>query len=92
MSTRLFVGGLPWETTEDQLRQLFAEAGTVVSATIVMDKFTQRPKGFGFVEMSTPEEAKAAIEKINGKLLGDRTIKVDEARPREERPGGYSNR
>ena len=81
MSTKLYVGGLPYETTEDALKDLFAEAGTVASATIIVDKISGRSKGFGFVEMSSEEEAKKAIEALNGKEFEGRTIVVDEARP-----------
>ncbi len=81
MSTKLYVGGLPYETTEDALKDLFSEAGTVVSATIIIDKISGRSKGFGFVEMSSEEEAKKAIESFNGKDFGGRNLMVDEARP-----------
>lgn len=89
---KLFVGGLAWATTDDALRAFFAAAGTVVSATIITDKFSGRSKGFGFVEMSTPEEAQKAISELNGQQLDGRAITVSEARPqapREDR-GGYS--
>lgn len=81
MSTKLYVGGLPYETTEDALKDLFSEAGTVASAAIIVDKISGRSKGFGFVEMSSEEEAKKAIEVLNGKDFGGRTIVVDEAKP-----------
>ncbi len=90
MATKLFVGGLSWDTTDDKLREFFAQAGTVVSATVITDKFSGRSKGFGFVEMSTAEEAKKAKE-LGGKELDGRTITVDDARPqapRENRSGG----
>lgn len=93
MATKLFVGGLSWDTTEDKLREFFAQAGTVVSATIITDKFTGKSKGFAFVEMSTPEEAEQAKQKLNGQLLDDRNIAVSDARPqvpRENRFGGSS--
>lgn len=86
MANRLYVGGLPYETTEDQIRDSFAQAGTVVMANIIMDRMTGRSKGFGFVEMSTNEEAQAAIDMWNGKDFGGRKLTVNEARPMEERP------
>lgn len=86
MATKLFVGGLAWATREDSLRDFFSTAGTVVSATVITDRATGRSKGFGFVEMATEEEAKAAIEKLNGQELDGRNINVNEARPREEQP------
>lgn len=86
MAKRLFVGGLPYEATEDQLKQLFASAGTVASCNIIFDKFSGRSKGFGFVEMSSDEEAAKAIETLNGTDMGGRKIVVNEARPLEERP------
>ncbi|MBI4669615.1 MAG: RNA-binding protein [Elusimicrobia bacterium] len=89
MGKRLYVGNLPFETTEDQLRALFAESGQIASVKLITDKFTGRSKGFGFVEMNTEDEAKAAIQKLNGSSLGSRQIKVNEAKPMEERgPGG----
>jgi RNA recognition motif-containing protein len=91
VATRLFIGGLPWATTSDELRDMFAAVGTVVNATVMMDKMTGRSRGFGFVEMATEEEAKAAVEKLNGTEIAGRKIIVNEARPqapREDR-GGY---
>ncbi len=88
MSTRLFVGNLSYQTTEDDLRQLFAGVGSVSSVTLVTERDSGRSKGFGFVEMETPEDAQKAIAQLNGQNLHDRTIKVDLARPREERSGG----
>ena len=88
MATRLFVGSLSWNTTDDQLKDFFATVGNVVSANVIVDRETNRSKGFGFVEMSTDEEAKAAVEQLNNKELDGRTIVVNEARPREERPRG----
>ncbi|OGG05073.1 RNA-binding protein [Candidatus Gottesmanbacteria bacterium RBG_16_52_11] len=85
MSTKLFVGGLSWDTTDESLRTFFATAGTVVSATVITDKFSGRSKGFGFVEMSSVEEAKKAMETLNGQTLDGRTIAVNEARPQEPR-------
>lgn len=94
MAKKLYVGGLPYSTTEDELRDAFAGAGSVTSASIIMDRMSGRSKGFGFVEMSTDDEAKAAIDMWNGKDFGGRTLTVNEARPMEERPrngggGGY---
>jgi len=86
MATKLFVGSLAWATTDDQLKDFFAQAGTVVSASVIIDRETNRSKGFGFVEMSSDEEAKAAVDQLNGKDLDGRAIVVNEARPREERP------
>lgn len=85
MSTKLFVGSLPYSTKDDELNELFAQAGTVVSAQVIMDKFTGRSKGFGFVEMASPEEAQAAIQKYNGYQMGGRTLTVAEARPKQSR-------
>ena len=86
MASKLFVGSLAWATNDDSLRDFFSSAGTVVSATVIQDRETNRSKGFGFVEMSSDEEAKAAVEQLNGKELDGRPIVVNEARPREERP------
>lgn len=95
MATKLFVGSLPYSVTDDQLGQLFAEAGTVVSAKVIMDRDSGRSKGFGFVEMSSEEEAQAAIKNMNGKEVDGRTITVSEARPQEPRNngprGGFGN-
>ncbi|OHA73412.1 MAG: RNA-binding protein, partial [Candidatus Wildermuthbacteria bacterium RIFCSPLOWO2_01_FULL_48_16] len=77
MEKKLYVGGLPYSTTEDELRELFAQAGTVESATIIQDRTTGRSKGFGFVEMATPEEAQKAVEMWNGKEVGGRTLTVN---------------
>lgn len=86
MNTRLYVGSLSYDTTEEGLKETFSQAGTVTSATIITDKFSGRSKGFGFVDMSTEEEAQKAIEMFNGKELDGRTIVVSEARPLRERP------
>lgn len=86
MAKKLYVGGLSYDTSEDGLKQAFAEFGTVDSAIVITDKMSGRSKGFGFVEMSTEEEAKKAVEAMNGKELDGRTLRVDEARPQEERP------
>lgn len=85
MATKLYVGSLPYKTTNSDLEQLFGQAGTVVSATVISDKFTGRSKGFGFVEMSSNEEAAKAIEMFNGYELEDRKIVVNEARPLKPR-------
>jgi len=81
MSNKLYVGSLSYDTTDDSLKDLFSKAGKVVSATVITDKMSGRSKGFAFVEMSTEEEAKKAIEMFNGKEHDGRTIIVDEARP-----------
>jgi RNA recognition motif-containing protein len=84
--TRLFVGNLSYNTTEDDLRSLFAEAGNITSINLMLDKFTGKSRGFAFIEMSTPEEANKAIELFHGKDLQDRALTVNIARPREDRP------
>jgi len=92
MAKKLYVGGLPYSTTDEALKAAFEQAGTVVSAVIINDKFTGRSKGFGFVEMSTEEEAQKAIEMWDGKDFEGRTIKVNEARPMDaSAPRGGSN-
>src|ERR1700683_2932730 len=91
MATKLFIGSLAWATTDDSLKDFFATVGTVVSASVIVDRDTNRSKGFGFVEMSSDEEAKAAVDQLNNKELDGRTIVVNEARPREERPRGSFN-
>ncbi len=88
MAKKLYVGGLSYDTTEGSLKETFAEAGTVESANVITDRATGRSKGFGFVEMSSDEEAKKAIEIFNGKELDGRTITVNEAKPMEDRPRG----
>ncbi len=85
MAKKLYVGGLSYNTTEGTLRDTFAQAGTVETATVIIDKMTNRSKGFGFVEMSTEEEAQKAIEMFDGKELDGRTVKVNEAKPMEPR-------
>ncbi|HCC59944.1 MAG: RNA-binding protein [Candidatus Staskawiczbacteria bacterium RIFOXYC1_FULL_37_43] len=92
MAKKLYVGGLSYDTTEATLKETFAEAGTVESATIIIDKMTNRSKGFGFVEMSTDEEAQKAIEMFDGKELDGRTVKVNEAKPMEPRGNGGGKR
>src|SRR5688572_7690863 len=89
MATKLYVGNLPFQTTSDDLREHFAQAGNVESAQVVEDRMTGRSRGFGFVEMTTAEEAAAAIEQFNGKDFNGRTLTVNEARPRTEGCGGY---
>ncbi len=86
MAKKLYVGGLSYDTTEDGLKDAFAKAGTVESAIIITDKISGRSKGFGFVEMSSDEEAQKAMEMWNGKELDSRTLTVNEARPMESRP------
>ncbi len=86
MAINLFVGNLPYNMTSDDLAQTFAQAGTVVSAKVISDKYSGRSRGFGFVEMSSDEESKKAIEMFNGKDVSGRPLVVNEARPREERP------
>ena len=88
MSTKLYVGNLSFRVTSDDLHAHFAQAGTVESAKVVEDRDTGRSRGFGFVEMATPEEANAAIEQFNGQEYDGRNIVVNEARPREEGGGG----
>ena len=87
MSTKLYVGNLAFQTTNQELENLFAQAGTVQSASVVEDRDTGRSRGFAFVEMSTNAEAAAAIDQFNGKELGGRALKVNEAKPRENRNG-----
>ena len=93
MSAKLFVGNLSYQATEEDLRELFQQAGTVQSVRIITDQFTGRPRGFGFVEMATKEEAEQAIEQLNGRLFRDRNLVVNEARPQPSRaPGGPRDR
>ena len=89
MSVKLYVGNLDYSMTGDQLGELFAQAGKVVSAVVITDRDSGRSKGFGFVEMSTEEEKKKAIEMFNNKEYQGRNMVVNEARPREPRPGGF---
>src|SRR5712692_521910 len=88
MPAKLFVGNLSFKAKEEDLLELFPQAGTVESVRIVTDQFTGRPRGFGFVEMSTKEEAAKAIEMLNGRLFRDRNLVVDEARPQPQRGSG----
>jgi cold-inducible RNA-binding protein len=97
MANKLFVGSLAFSATDADLEAFFAQCGTVVSAKVVIDRDTNRSKGFGFVEMSTDAEAQAAIQQLDGKELSGRAVNVSEARPREDRPrrdfgGGGNNR
>jgi RNA recognition motif-containing protein len=87
MSIKLYVGNLSFQTSSADLQELFAQAGTVESATVVEDRDTGRSRGFGFVEMATKEEGQAAIAQFNGKELNGRSLTVNEARPREDRGG-----
>ncbi len=86
MAKKLYVGGLPYTTTQDELKSEFSKAGAVSSAMVIMDKMTGRSKGFGFVEFESDEEAVKAIEMFNGQMLGGRNLTVNEARPLEARP------
>ncbi len=88
MAHKLFVGGLPFSTSEDRLREVFAEAGTVETAVVVTDRGTGRSRGFGFVEMSTSEEADQAVAKLNGKDLDGRQLKVERAKASDGGAGG----
>jgi cold-inducible RNA-binding protein len=88
MATKLYVGNLSFNTTEGDLLRMFEEVGTVASCSIIMDKFTNKSRGFAFVEMGSQEEATKAIEEFNGKNVDGRPLTVNEARPREDRPRG----
>jgi cold-inducible RNA-binding protein len=92
MSMKLYVGNLAFETSSNDLQTLFAQAGTVESVSLIEDRETGRSRGFGFVEMSTKEEGAAAVQQFNGKDLAGRTLKVNEAKPREDRGGGGGGR
>jgi cold-inducible RNA-binding protein len=93
MSNKLFVGNLSFDVTENDLQDAFAAHGTVTETNLMMDRTTNRPRGFGFVTMGTPEEAQKAINAMNGKELGGRALTVNVAKPREERaPGGGGGR
>ena len=93
MSTRLYVGNLSYNTTENQIQEIFSEHGPVTSVDLIMDKFSGRPRGFGFVTMENKENAEAAIQALHGKNVDGRDLTVNEAKPREERAprsgGGY---
>ena len=88
-NSKLYVGNLSFQTSEAELRSHFEQFGAVTDIYVAMDKFTGRPRGFAFVTMGTADEAKVAIEKTNGVELGGRTLQVNEARPKEERSGGF---
>jgi RNA recognition motif-containing protein len=92
METKLYVGNLSYDTTEDELREFFAQAGTVNAVDLIKDRDSGRSKGFAFVTMNSQEEANQAIQQLNGQSLGNRELKISIARPREERPGGYGDR
>jgi len=85
MAIKLFVGGLPYSVRDEELAQFFGEVGTVASAKVIIDRDTNRSKGFGFVEMASDDEARAAISQLDGKNMGGRSIVVNEARPQEPR-------
>jgi RNA recognition motif-containing protein len=87
-NNKIFVGNLSFDTTENDLQDTFAAHGTVLEANLMMDRATGRPRGFGFITMSTGEEAEAAIAALNGKSVGGRALTVNIAKPREERTGG----
>lgn len=91
-NNKLFVGNISFNTTENDLQDLFAAHGSVVEANLMMDRTSGRPRGFGFVTMSTPEEAEAAISALNGKSIDGRSLTVNVAKPREERSGGGGGR
>jgi RNA recognition motif-containing protein len=96
-TVRIYVGSLPYQVTDQDLYDLFGQIGEVVSATVIMDRGTGRSKGFGFVEMSNDQDAQKAIEQLNGSLVGNRNIVVNEARERQDQSfgggrGGYQNR
>ncbi len=89
-NSKLYVGGLPFSTSEEELRELFSPHGTIASVRIITDRATGRSRGFGFVEMNTSEESQAAIAALNGTSLGGRNLTVNEAKPRSESGGGGS--
>src|SRR5579884_3751011 len=86
MSTRLYIGNLSYNTTENQLQDIFSQFGTVTEVDLIMDKFSGRPRGFGFITMESKEAATAAVQELNGKNIDGRDLTVNEARPRDERP------
>jgi RNA recognition motif-containing protein len=92
MEVKLYVGNLSYSTTEDSLRTLFTQAGTVSSVALIKDRDTGQSKGFAFLEMSSQAEAQKAISMFNGFMMGDRELKVNTARPKEDRGGGFGNR
>ncbi len=95
MSSKLYVGGLPYKTNDGEMQQLFAQAGSVTSSRVIIDKMTGRSRGFGFIEMASDEDAQKAISMFNGQEYEGRKLIVNEARPMEDRPprreGGYNN-
>ena len=88
MAKRIYVGGLPYSATDQELEEMFSPHGKVVSATVVSDRYSGQSKGFGFVEMEDDGEAQNAINALNGTMMGGRSLTVNEAKPREERPRG----
>jgi RNA recognition motif-containing protein len=92
MGTKLYVGNLPFNTTENELQELFSQAGAVQEVTLMQDRFTGKSRGFAFVTMSSDEEAQGAISKLNGHSIEGRSLTVNEARPREARPPGGGGR
>jgi len=92
MQKKLFVGGLPYSTQAEEVRELFSQCGEVTSASIIRDKFTNQSRGFGFVEMATEDQAAEAIKKLNGHQLGGRTLVVNESRPQEKKDTGRGPR
>ena len=92
MAKKLYVGNLSYNTTQSELEALFGQVGEVTNVALITDRDTGRSKGFGFVEMATEEHAQEAIRRFNGSNMGNRALTVNEARPREERSGGYNDR
>ena len=92
MNKKLYVGGLPFSVTDDQLKTLFESHGTVESAKVIMDRYSDRSRGFGFVEMSTQQEAEQAVQALNGTDLEGRSLTVNESKPRENRSGSGGSR
>jgi RNA recognition motif-containing protein len=92
VAKKLYVGNLPYTVSESEIRELFTQVGEITSVTMITDKYTGQSKGFGFVEMASDDEAAEAIKRFNGYTLNNRNLTVNEARPREERSGGYNDR
>ncbi len=92
MAVKLYVGNLSFNTTEGDLQEYFSKVGTVVSCTVIMDKYTNKSRGFAFVEMGSQDEANKAIAECNGKDFQGRALKVNEAKPREDKPRSFSDR